>query len=72
MKLSQSTFLVRVSLGNDAFSCDGTLELARMLRELADKVESQSMQDMSRFQNMRDVNGNPCGQYAIKPEGYEG
>lgn len=72
MKLSQSTFLVRISLGNDVFACDGSLEIARMLRELADKVESQSMQEMGRFQNMHDVNGNTCGQYAIKPEGYEG
>lgn len=72
MKLNQSTFLVRISLGNDAFACDGSLEIARMLRELADKVETESFADMSRFQNLRDINGNPVGQYAVKPEGYEG
>ena len=72
MKLAQSTFLVRIGLGNDAFSCDGTLELARILREMADKVESSSFANMGCFQSVRDVNGNTVGQFAVKPEGYEG
>ena len=72
MKLSQPTFLFRCSLGDDAFSCDSTQELARVLRECADKVEAQSFEEMGRFQSLRDINGNACAQYAVKPEGYEG
>lgn len=77
MKLTQSTFLLRISLGNDAFgadenSPDASAEIARILRECADKVERQTPRDMCRFQNLRDANGNTVGQYAVKPEGYEG
>lgn len=77
MKLTQSTFLLRISLGNDAFGEDehspkASAEIARILRECADAVARQTPHEMGRFQNLRDANGNTVGQYAVKPEGYEG
>lgn len=77
MKLSQSTFLLRIELGNAAFGDDEhspetSAEIARILRDCAERVERQTPRDMGRFQNLRDVNGNPVGQYAVKPAGYEG
>lgn len=71
MKLDASTFLLRINVENDAFDRDTTGELARILRELADRLDNDSGQVFDRFQNVTDYNGNIVGQFAIKPEGYE-
>ena len=71
MKLQNDTFLLRINTENAAFDEFPYVELARMLREIADKIEYQSRVDLHCFQNARDINGNTVGQYAIKPAGYE-
>lgn len=71
MKLQNDTFLLRINTENAAFDDFPCVELARILREIADKIEQQHREDLHCFQNARDINGNITGQYAIKPAGYE-
>ena len=62
--------IIRIGMENAAFS-DGNegAELARILRKLADRIESAG--DAPRcFENIRDVNGNTVGRYAAKPADY--
>ncbi len=65
-----SRFYVWVSTDNAAFD-DGNKagELARILRDIADKLESSS--DVPAFfQTVRDINGNDVGRYAEKSDSY--
>jgi hypothetical protein len=64
-------FTVNIDCDNAAFCDDGDAtassaapELARILREIADKIESGAQYDFS--QTIRDINGNDVGRYAIK------
>lgn len=50
-------FNVEINTGNAAFGITHSLELARILRELADKVESGQDDTV-----LRDMNGNRVGQ----------
>ena len=63
-------FIIRIGMENAAFSegNEGT-ELARILRKLADRIESAGEAPRC-FENIRDVNGNTVGQYAAKPDYY--
>ena len=63
-------FIIRIALENAAFA-DGEegAELARILRKLADRIESAGEAPRC-FENIRDVNGNTVGQYAAKPADY--
>lgn len=71
MKLQNDTFLLRINTESAAFDESPCMELARMLQEIADKIKYQHREDLHCFQNVRDINGNLAGQYAIKPAGYE-
>lgn len=58
-------FKLHIDTDNAAFE-DGNkgAEVARILRGLADKVESEGLQWC--YQNLRDINGNIVGAYAEK------
>ncbi len=62
-----ATFILKIDCDNAAFSnskqdCD--FELGRILREIAEKIESG--QDYSHFRTVQDYNGNEVGRYALK------
>lgn len=58
-------FKLHIDTDNSAFE-DGNkgAEVARILRQLADKLESDGLQWC--YQNLRDINGNIVGAYAEK------
>ena len=63
-------FIIRIDLENAAFADgDEGAELARILRKMADSIESAGEAPRC-FENVRDVNGNTVGQYAAKPADY--
>lgn len=55
---------VEISTENDAFREDKAAEIARILRELADKVQSQPNEGGV----LRDINGNPIGMWLLRSE----
>lgn len=67
------TFKLSIDCGNAAF-CEGDSptpesaapELARILRAVADRIESGDTFDT--FRNMHDMNGNIVGTFALKTE----
>jgi hypothetical protein len=66
------TFTLKVNCDNAAFTehdyptyASAAPELARILREVADKIEGGCQYDF--FQTIRDVNGNDVGRFALKP-----
>lgn len=62
-------FFVQMSINNAAFEDSPASEVARILREIADSIESaDSVPEY--FRNCRDVNGNTVGTYAAKPDTY--
>lgn len=71
MKLTAQTFLLRIDVENAAFEDAAGFELARMLRDLADMIEPATVADMANYQNLRNVNGNIVGAFAVKDAGYE-
>ena len=61
-------FKLWINTDNAAFDDDTReFEVARMLREVADKIESNGLQWC--YQNIKDINGNIVGQWAEKDEG---
>lgn len=70
------TFTVKIECGNDAFTDEAgnvtndsaAPELARILREIADRIEAGT--DYGWFKTIHDVNGNDVGRYALKPGKY--
>lgn len=70
MKTTESQiFRLTIRCGDDALagSGDDGRELARILREIADKVEGGAPWA---YQTIRDINGNDVGRYSLKPESY--
>ena len=63
-------FIMHINMENAAFA-EGNegAELARILRKMADSIESAGEAPRS-FENIRDVNGNTVGRYAAKPADY--
>ena len=71
-------FSVNLSMDNDAFTggveegnarnWNAALEVARILRVIADKVEREGFSGF--FETVLDANGNDVGRYAAKPESY--
>lgn len=59
---------VKIDLSNDAFQSDDTCgeELARIFRDLADRVENKNIRSIGRS-NMPilDVNGNTVGHFKV-------
>lgn len=56
-----STFQLKIETGNAAFEEDGkSQELARILRNLAERLEGGEMPDNDGW-NLRDLNGNTVG-----------
>lgn len=56
-----TTFNLSLEMDNAAFDDDAALELARILRELADRIEQDGL-DSGEPIRLRDVNGNTVGQ----------
>ncbi len=56
-------FTMAISCGNDAFFPDPVPEVARLLREVADRLESG--EDASSPLVLRDVNGNDVGRFYL-------
>jgi hypothetical protein len=61
-------FLLNLSTNNAAFQPDPTPEIARVLRAVADRIESGDTYDT--FRNILDENGNVAGTFALKPDDY--
>ena len=55
-------FTLKFDTDNAAFEDDPKTEIARTMREVADKIEAGSIQDY-----IRDINGNTIGQFAFNP-----
>lgn len=56
---------IRIEFGNDAFADAPETELGRILRELADDIESGAAGE---YCVLQDVNGNTVGHFEIVPE----
>lgn len=63
------TYTLRVEMDNDAFAKNPGLELARILREIADRVDGYSFQHPTTFFPIRDANGNKCGRHGYANNG---
>jgi hypothetical protein len=65
------TFVLTINTGSDAFvggGSDGvTVELRRILLDVADRLEEGRLEG-----TLRDHNGNTCGLYGMEPEGARG
>lgn len=59
-------FVAKFALDGAAFEDGQGAELARVLREMADDVESWPVDRPSFYQSIRDENGNTVGRYGIK------
>lgn len=57
-------FTLSFSTDNDAFYNDEDGEIARILRDLADRVEGGDI--AAQHRNVRDINGNVVGTYVLK------
>ncbi len=56
-------FTLTFSTDGDAFWTDGDHEVARILRDLATKIEAEGAHPQSR--TVRDINGNTVGTYQL-------
>lgn len=68
----EKKFILHVHIENDAFQ-DGNCgqELARILKDVAKKIENETGDDITFFQTVRDINGNDVGRFAIKYNDYK-
>lgn len=60
-----ANFVLYIDTENDAFSDNAPAEVSRILRELADKLESEGELNWA-YSNLHDINGNIVGKYAHK------
>lgn len=59
-----SEFRVTIRTGNAAFDDgNGTYEVARILRDIADQIEPAALADARHAVSLFDINGNRVGQY---------
>lgn len=58
-------FQLNLECNNAAFDDDMRGEIARLLRDVAGRIERG--EDCSLFRNAYDINGNPVGTFALKP-----
>ena len=68
MAAEGQVFRLQVRTDSAAFEDDPAPELARILRDVAGRIEAG--QDIGHYLTIHDVNGNPVGQYALKPDSY--
>lgn len=61
-------FMLNLTADNAAFDPDPGPEIARILRKIADHIESGGEYEF--FQTILDVNGNDVGRFALKPDDY--
>jgi hypothetical protein len=62
------TAKIQIQMTNAAFAENGGAELARILRGLADDVETAECADMElQGQRLRDFNGNTVGTFQVEP-----
>jgi hypothetical protein len=61
-------FQLHVNTDNAAFEDDPAPELVRILRAVADRIESGDEYQM--FRTIHDSNGNDVGRFALKHESY--
>ena len=60
-------FNLHIYTDNAAFEPDPAVETARILREVADRVEKGDI--LSHYRTLLDINGNDVGRAAFKEEG---
>lgn len=68
-------FTLTIDLENDAFQESPGIEVARILRRVADKVEDGGTTGQRKSQaqeNIRDINGNKCGQFELRFDCWDG
>ena len=58
---------VKIDTGGDAFAGDGAREVARLLRNVADRVEDGQLDGQ-----LMDINGNRCGAFDLRLEAPQG
>lgn len=63
-------FRLHLNMDNDAFTGDPRNEIARLLRETANRILAGSPDAIHWWQTIRDINGNDVGSFAIKAERY--
>jgi hypothetical protein len=69
MATVRRTFTLKIDCDNDAFQPDACDELAKILRHIADNIDScngNDDQNIAYYQTVFDVNGNDVGRYALK------
>jgi len=59
---------IEINLDNDIFQLGGGLELARLLRNLADDVENNNACNLGSYIAIIDVNGNKVGEFEVVGE----
>lgn len=62
------TFKIIINMDNDAFWEEPMTEIARILRQAADKAEDRGLVGSGL---VRDVNGNTVGQWSIEESGVQ-
>lgn len=62
-------FIMTFSTDNAAFDENPAREVSRILAEVAARIESADRVP-EYFENIRDINGNIVGTYAVKPDDY--
>jgi hypothetical protein len=64
-----NTFRLNMTMDGAAFADNPRSEIARILRDIAAKVEGFDC-DVTMFQTIHDINGNDVGRWAVKPLDY--
>jgi hypothetical protein len=59
-------FTLKIETGNAAFGWDQTVEIARILRQVAENIVGEPGSLYSQF-NIRDINGNTVGSWTLDP-----
>lgn len=58
---------ITIAMDNEAFEPTAGTEAARILRDLADKIEISNLTDgYDRKVNLRDINGNTVGEFTVR------
>lgn len=65
-------FMLNITTGNASFGdneWEERAELSRILREVADRINNGD--DIGMFRNIKDIDGNIVGTFALKDENYK-